>query len=199
MAALFYAIVGDAGCQAPPLVPDAAPPDAAPRARPDPLPPIDITREVPDAAVVLDDATMTLALVERFGLIGRESRWVGEFLADDPHWKPVAEHEDRVVWKNGNNVTVTFLIEDGHVVGTDTRFDEKSFSADLTALSFLVVGSRDAMPLHWEEMETHGGELRSGEFELEDGRVFYYRGRVRTEGQEPYGPERFEVRATPFP
>lgn len=198
MAALFYAIVGDAGCEAPPPKVTRAP-DAEVVVKPTPLPPIELRPVLSDAGVAVDEDTITRAQVERLGLLGRYSKWVDELLGDDPNWQPVAEHEDRTIWRNGNNVVVTFRIEHGRVAAMDSAFDDKSLSADMTALSGLVVGNHSAIPLHWEELEAHGGEVRSGDFELEDGRVFFYRGRVRTEGQEPFGPESFELRATPFP
>ena len=198
MAGLFYAIVGDAGCDTPPPKVTRKP-DAAVLVKPPPLPAIVIPPEVPDAAIVIDEDTITREQVERLGLIGRYPKWVAGVLGDDPNWTPVAEHEDRIIWRNGNVVTVTFRIEHGRIAAMESAFNEKSLSADMTALSGLVVGNHNAIPMHWEEMEVHGGELRTGDFELEDGRVFFYRGRVRTEGQGPFGPESFDLRATPFP
>jgi hypothetical protein len=199
MAALFYAIVGDAGCGTPPALDAGVLPDAAVFAKPKALPPIELPKLEPDAGYLLDESEMTLELVKRWGIIGRDEKWVGEILADDPHWKPISSHDDRAVWRNGNNVEVSFMLERGRVAGLSAAFPENSFSADLTALSWLVMGNRDALPMHWEEFEAHQGEPRNGTFELDDGRIFNYRGRVRTKGQDPWGPELFEVRTTPFP
>lgn len=198
MAALFYAIVGDAGCGPPPARDAGVLPDAAVFVKPTPLPPFEMPKLDADAAIILDEDTITREDVDRLGLIGRYPKWVGELLGNENHWKPVRTSDEAEVWRNGNDVEVTFRIEKGRVAQMSATFPETSFSADLTAVSWLVVGNRTPLPLHWEEFEPHDGEPRSGSFDTDDGRRYYYRGRVRTEGQDPYGPERFEIRATPF-
>jgi len=146
-----------------------------------------------DAGGIGDEASVTRAQVERYGLLGREARWVDELLKGDEAWKQVGEKDGAPTWRNFNGVLVTFVVEGGHVRRAQAAFPDTSFSADLSALSGFFVGNRSALPLHWEAMEQPDGELLRGEFDLEDGRRFRYRGRLRTTGQDPWGPEFFAI------
>ncbi len=168
------------------------PPDAGKVARPAPLPELTPIAE-PDASLVVDEDTITREQVGKLGLLGRYPKWIDEVLQGDTTWKKVEQRDDAPTWKNMNDTLVTFLVKDGKISGIKAAFRENAYSAELTALSWFATGNRSAIPLHWEAMEVPDGKLMEGSFELEDGRRFRYRGKLRTTGEGPWGPEFFEL------
>ncbi len=195
MFALIYAIIGDAACQDPPPPPVAKAKDAGQKApRRAVVMPSDTD---PDFGLPKDESKLTLADVERLGLLGREARWVEAMMAARSDWKSAPEDGGPTYTLDAQNIKLTFILDGRRkrVLGAKADFGGVTYSAHLTLLSTFFVGNSDALDthgLHWETMEPDP-KPRQGEFEDALGRKWAYRGTMRTTGESPYGPESFEI------
>lgn len=176
----------------PPPAPAPAGPDATAVAPKEHLPSIKVRDEPQDAA--LPDGALTFEIIRYKGLAGRPVEWIPQFMAEY-RWQAV--DGEPYTYTGGNDVRLTYIVEGGRVSGIAATFPERSLSADATALSGFIIGEHAALPMHFE-VDEPPDEPETGEFELDDGRKFYYRGSYRKAGNPPYGPSSVEVSVRPF-
>lgn len=174
---------------APPV--DAAPPDArvvdaapAPPVDASPLPPIDASP--PPSPAEAEDAART-------GLIGRPAGWIAHL--PPVGWTPSADGRR---WTSPRGTDVEFAVRDGRVTGVRVRFETGAFSAAVSELSNPLIGHRGGggpMLPGGEQAEsmTLDPAVRTGTVEGADGRPLEWRLWLRTTGEPPYGPARFEL------
>lgn len=187
-----WLLIGPDRCaEPPPPPPDAAPPDAA---VPDAAPP----DAAPPDGFAVDDETLTIDEVRRIGLLDRPARFVEAFFEGDPNWTR-DPRAPAPTWVNHRGTRVSFKIRGGRVASVGAEFAENALSADATALSGFFVGQHDALPVHLEMHDRSDVVPRLGAFEDANGRRLYFRVRMRTEGDPPWGPAEFEVSARPWP
>lgn len=192
MGALVYAIIGDAACQAPIVLPDAAPPpvDAEP-------PPPDVLHVLDARPIDAEPTELTAEIIERRGFIGIPAHWVDTLMDDRPGWTR-DPRTPAPTFVDDRGVRVSFKIRGGRVQSVGAELPESSLSAEIKALSGFVVGNRDAVPLH---IEVYGDEpvKTRGSFEDAAGRLWYYRLEMPQGREPPYTAETIEFAAEPFP
>lgn len=191
LGALTWLLLSDDA--SPPSKP-AAPPSEAANTPPQPLPPLASDR--PEAADPDTDHPPP-EVVEAIGPLGLSPSVLAERMKADVGWRPVEGVPH--TWDGFYDTRLSFRVKDGRVVGAQAVFPPHALSASLKALSPWLVGTRDALPLHLEAY-THeqAVEPRQGTFTTARGVVIHFRGRLRTEGDPPYGPESLEISLEPF-
>jgi hypothetical protein len=194
MAAFIFFNLHDAEDSLEPI-PLVAPVDAALPPLPPLQPPIVLQVE-PDAATEVDESGLTRERVARMGLLGRETRWLAP-LMDSPHWRRDDDAETPT-WVNDVGARLAWRVRGDRVVGASVGFQEGALSADLTLLSGFFVGNHDHLPIHLEAFDAPDPGRKTGQFVSRDGRRFYYRAQLATEGEPPYGPQSFEISVRPF-
>ncbi len=142
---------------------------------------------------------LTLAEVERTGVLGRNRSWL-KAVMDRSHWVPKQRESDDMgpTFINGNGVAMTFTIVGQQVYGASVTFPPKAVSADMTALSEFFIGQSGHFPLHWEALKPGHAVHRQGRFDNARGQTLYYRGQLRESGEPPFGPARLELSLAPF-
>ena len=135
--------------------------------------------------------------VAKAGVLGQERSWISE-LMNTPFWTREASG-DGLVYTNSNEVTLTYIVPRGRVTAMTVRFPATATSADLTAVSGLMIGNERHLPVHFEAYRRPNGDPLFGDFQTADGRRFYYRGTLRTTGDPPFGPAEFSIATSPFP
>jgi len=128
--------------------------------------------------------------------MGQTREWV-EKLMGEHRWK-IIPSADGTTYQNANQVTLSFRYREGRVFGALAEFPETALSADLTALSEYFVGNGAHFPFHFESMTVPDPPERRGYFRDASGTDLYFRGRLRTVGDPPFGPARFEMATAPL-
>ena len=116
---------------------------------------------------------------------------------DGPYWRKDDDAE-MPTWVNAAGARIAWRLRGDRVEGASVGFQRGALSADLTVLSGFFVGNHDHLPIHLEAGDALDPRRKTGQFESRDGRRFYYRAQLATEGEPPYGPESFEISVRPF-
>lgn len=170
--------------------PKTTPQSARSGKTPAPLPRAALEPEAPVSKPV------DLVYVEENGLMGQSARWLVARMAKSPEFKPVDGQPN--TWKS-ERATVRWLTDkSGRVTGAEATFVDDALSADLTALSPLLLGNQNGLPIHLEVHTPEEAKAGSvGSFEMEE-TPYHYKADFRATGEPPYGPSRFEVRFDGF-
>lgn len=202
--AVVFLVLGDVGFRAPPPV-DASPPDqgnsGGRRVQGRPRP--DMYVVTMDAEVIADAAwteeSMDETRVRRVGLLGHDARWVASLVKEpDNVWTTVPDRGGPTFKDERLGTMVTFKLVNNQVTVVRADFSESAKSAAATALSWMVLGNRMALPFHLESDQPGDGIITKTE-KLWDGRTVHWRAALRTTGEPPYGPAWFEISYQPIP
>ena len=138
----------------------------------------------------------TLRDIQSQGILGQSPKWLSS-LFESTFWTEDPDGAGKA-FVNGNGLRIEFDIVGDQVFGAELVFPPKAVSADLTSASGFFVGHNSELPLHWEQFEKPEKPQREGRFQTTAGRTVYYRGRLRTSGEPPYGPSVLNVSLAPF-
>ncbi len=190
--------------RAPETQPSSAPArsDAAPAAtQVRPLEPIrgDASAPVADAGPIAD-AAPTVESLGLTGVLGQPVELAAPYVRTLPVWRVVRER-DPPIFENHRKVRVTLQVADGRVIGARATFPPDALSADVPPIGEVVIGGLALLPGGplMERLDENSPIDVSGVIESERGGTFYWRGKLRDGlGDQPRGPEWFEIRPTPF-
>jgi hypothetical protein len=200
--ALVFAVMGDVGFKAPQpvdagmTVQSSGGRNLRPAERPDLH--IVVMDASPGADAFWTEESFDEERIRRVGLLGHDARWIDDLVKEpDNVWTKVADRGGPTFKDERLGTMVTFKLVDGKVAVVRADFSEGAMSASATALSWMVLGNRMALPFHLEDQVAPDGVLGATET-LWDGRVVHWRAGLRTTGEPPYGPAFFEISYAPL-
>ena len=172
-------------------------------------PPSEHTRSPADVQSprIANDRDLDLKTVWKIGLLQRETRWIDEAM-DAGFWTRKSmgntegdgrgQTDGSQVWENQNGERLTWWTRNGRIMRAEAEFPDGSTSASVTALAIYFVGTNHDIPVKMEDPRPGSKRTMAGNFFTPDGRRFFFRGRLRDDGEDISGPAHFEIGMEPF-